>query len=189
MRFLTVGKYRFGFDLRELTKDIIGMGSVCEDGEHCLFFDLDNINELALRNGIVTLQREYELGDCYVFRTSTDSYHAVFLDKLSRGMIINLHDHFSSITPKWDNQGLINHDISSLRRKYWTLRLNSRGGDQIKHVSTLKSPHLVSWNKKSNAHRVLLNKLYNLNIEKTPDFDDYTNVIFDHYTAKKKIIK
>jgi hypothetical protein len=188
MKFLKVGKYRIGFDLRELTKNIIGMGSICEDGEHCLFFDLDNINELKLRKSIVTLQEKCDLGDCYVFLTSTDSYHAVFLDKMSRGMIINLHDYFSAITKNWDDTGLINHDMSSLRRRYWTLRLNSRGKDQIKYVGTIKSNNLCGWNKKSNAHRKLLNKLYKLNIEKTPEFDDYKGIIFDHYTAKKKRI-
>ena len=187
MRFFNIGKYRVGFDLRELTKNIIGMGSICEDGQHCLFFDLDNINDKQLRSGIVKLQKSYDLGDCYVFHTSKSSYHAVFLDKMSRGFVINLHENFATLTKKWDNTGLINHDMSSLRRRYWTLRLNSRGSDKITYSHTIKNNSVEL--PKSNAHRLLLNKLHKLNIKKTKDFDNFKNIVFDHYTAKKKLIK
>ncbi len=187
MKFFKWRNYRLGIDLRKLTTGIIGFGSVCENGEHCLFYDLDNISEQQLRGGILAIQKAYDLGSCYVFRTSKSSYHAVFLDKLSRGMVINLHDHFRNITPNWDGEGLINHDISSLRRQYWTLRLSGRGYDHIIHLFTL--PSTSKYWRKSNAHRLALQKLHGLTIRKTKDFDDYIGVVYDNYSAKKKLLK
>lgn len=186
MKFIKLGKYRLGIDLRELISDIKGVGSICENGEHCLFFDLDDINEKMLTSGITAIQRGYDLGNCYVLRTSSSSYHAVFLDKMSRGMVINVHDDFRDFVPDWRCEGLINHDISSLRRRYWTLRISDRKNDKIRYVKTIR--HKSSFWKKSNAHRILLNKLHGLDIRKTGDFDNCETLVFDRYSAKKKLI-
>lgn len=187
MRYFRVGKYRFGIDLRELVDNIKGVGSICENGEHCLFFDLDDINDEQLTSGILAIQKRYFLGSCYVLRTSSSSYHAIFLDKMSRGMVINAHDDFRDCVKDWDSRGLINHDISSLRRRYWTLRISNRGNDRITYVKTIESKS-GRWSK-SNAHRLLLNKLHSLKIGKSDDFDDCQKLVFDKYTAKKKLLK
>ena len=92
--------------------------------------------------------------------------------------------HFKDLIPEWDNTGLINHDITSMRRRYWTLRISDRGKDKITHYKTFQRVSL--WNK-SNAHRELLNKLHKLDIETDNSFDDYHTLVFDNYSAKKKI--
>lgn len=186
MKYYCIGKYRLGIDLRELTHGIIGVGSICKDGYHSLFFDLDEIRYDQLENAIVKLQKEFNLSNAYVFRSSSSSFHVIFLDKLTRGMVINVHDSFRDfVDPKYSCDGLINHDIVSLRRRYWTLRISKRKDNEIEYIITLKNRSNF-WDK-SNAHRKLLNKQHKLKIRKTKKFDDFTELTFDRYSAKRKL--
>ncbi len=184
MKHLRLWKYRLSFDIRELVTGIIGVGSVTEDGYHCLFLDLDSISEEQLTTGILAVQKAYGLSTCYVFRTSKSSYHAIILDKLTRGTAINVIDHFIDSIPSWNANGIINHLISSLRRRYWTLRISARNNDRIAYHKTFKASSSFQ---KSNGHRKTLNHFYGLKIPRTKNFDEYNNVVFDHYTSKKKI--
>ena len=155
-----------------------GVGSITQDALHVMFFDFDNKTLKQIKQIMKPLQTRYDLSDCLIFKTSENNYHGIILDKLTFGAIIDIHQDME----KYDTS----HDMHAVKRGYWVLRITDKQGSKIVYETTLKNlPKIVSWTK-SNAHRILLNKLYDLEILKTAGYDDYEHLCFDDYPTLKK---
>ncbi len=159
--------------LYKVSDGINGITSLCEDGFHVLFFDYDNVSMERVIKEVKVLIEEFELSDCYLFKSSEKSFHVICLDKFDFGEVINIH--------KWSSHYDMKHDKHSLERGFWVLRFDEkRGGDKPEYVGTITSLNGGVWDK-SNVHKLFLEKYYGLRIGKDIKFDLFSNLLVDTY--------
>jgi hypothetical protein len=180
MKRINAGKYLVSIAVSKKIPDVVGFGSITQDELHIPVFDLDNKKLAQVKKEIRELQETYNLSNAYIFQSSENNYHAIILDKLSFGMVIDLHRAIKN----YDSR----HDVKAVKRGYWVLRLSKKGNKTIRYVTRLKrKPARSSWSR-SNAHRVLLEKIYNIKIKKSNGFDNHIHLIMDKYNTVKKLI-
>lgn len=147
----------------------IGYCSETKEGKHIILWDFDT--SLAYLDRIMQelerIQKEYSLSEIYLIR-SKNGYNAVCLTKCSKEECF----HIKQETFKSDNI----HNSIGLERNNWVLRL---GEDKL-FSAVLRKKAVHMW-QKSNAHRLLLNNYFNLNIEKDIRFDGYTTIKFESW--------
>lgn len=158
---------------------VTGVGSNAKNEQHIIMLDIDEmpLGELIAR--IKVAQKEMELSDFHIIQSSKKGIHCYCLDKLSFGEVINVHrDYFSEESYLYDK--------FALKRGYWVLRITEKKGFKPKYLMTIKSNH--NYWEKSNAHRVLLNKLHsNLEIEEDETYDLNEEVpIHTYRTVERK---
>ncbi len=172
---LRLGNRMLTFSLDKIISDILGMSSLCEDGNHLIFVDYDVTNIDVIIEQVSFVQEKFDLGDAYVFKTSKDNYHLIFLDKLSFNEVLNVYGYLHNYD--------LDHYLKSYERKNFILRLSKKKSKEINFKLNIESSSPGGI--KSNAHRKLLNHFYGLNIEKTKDFDNSDSLVFENYESVK----
>ena len=163
----------------KIIPNVMGIASITQDGYHAMFFDFDNTTNRKIKVTIRKMQVDYRLSDFYTFKSSKNNYHAICLDKMTQGMIIDIHNTIKNYDSK--------HDIHSIKRGYWVLRTTPKQKNQIKYLKTIKNKLKSKWSK-SNAHRKFLEKAYDLKITKDNLFDNHEKIRYDTYsTIARKI--
>jgi hypothetical protein len=100
---------------------------------HLVFLDYDNIDDERLKEELVFLQNEFELGNFYVLETRENGRHAVCIDALTFRDVKEIVD-FSSCDLMFKKAPMINE------YRCWVLRYNKKGKrDAPKYLYTVKS--------------------------------------------------
>lgn len=155
-----------------LTKVCLGFNSICEDGKHILLLDYD-LNKDRLQDiecELMTVSKRYKLSDMYIFE-STNGFNVVCLSKRNIKIVEQIRNDCNFSDKK--------HNEIGLKRNGWVLRI---GYDKklCSHIEIEQEGDELS-----NAHRILLNALYGLTINKSRYFDNLTDVLFEKYVQKK----
>ena len=173
-----IGNYLVNVGIKKMIPHMKGVGSITQDALHVMFFDFDQANTWEIQKVVKPIQIRYDLHDCLILESSPNNYHGIINSKLTFGSIIDIHQDMENYDPA--------HDMHSVKRGYWVHRITDKEGHKIKYVTTLKhKPTKKVW-KRSNAHRILMNKLYNLRLPKTPEHDNFEHLCFDDYPTIRK---
>lgn len=150
--------------------NVYAMSSLCEDGNHVIFWDFDinkepkNLNRIE--NILKGVQRIFIISRIYIFE-SRIGYNAVCLDKLDKSTVANIKDLTPCDDKKHLQQGLLYN---------WKLRI----GKDKKFVSGVDVAGFKNYTQ-SNSHRLALNNFFGTNIEFNRYFDDSRNMCFYSY--------
>jgi len=148
-----------------------GYSSITQDGKHIILWDFDS-NELnEVTECLMHIQKYFALSNIYLL-SSRHGYNAVCFDKYHKDKVFFI----KSLTVLSDKI----HDIIGYKRNGWVLRI---GDDKKIETVLLSKQRFFS---KSNAHRLLFERLFDINIVKTNAFDEFENVLFEKYKRKIK---
>jgi hypothetical protein len=159
-----------------------GITSICKDDNHIILWDFDKIKSVKkdLIPSLKKLQRQHNLSNIYLFRSSPGKYHAYCLKKH------DFHDMFRIIrlTTFTDDNFL----IYTARRMEGTLRISPKKGHKPIFIQCILSKTKGNG---SSAHREFLkklipnsNKLFN---KETLNWDNDYRLIFTEYdTGEQK---
>lgn len=146
------------------------------DNKRIFYIDYDNLKESYVKEELLLLQEQYNLGKIYVFESSESSFHAVSFCKLSLNEFVDILEN-SSCDYAFKNMP---HYLKF--SKYWVLRQFSKGN---KKRPKFKYCLKAKTNKKqSSAHHKYFKILYpkaNIEIEKPDGLKDV--VIIDYPTS------
>ena len=165
---------KFSFD-----EFAFGYTNQCINGSYVLFLDFDNVFPSYVYDNIKKVQKKFKLSDFYVFQSSANGYHAVCFDKVGYELLVKIMwyadvDEYFIVVPEE-------------HKKHWILRLSRKDGIPVIFTSKQPSPHKNY--EKSNAHRILLNNLFSLDIAKDECFDSETKLHGAFYPLKKYLYK
>lgn len=137
-----------------------GITSICKDGKHIILWDLDGIDIVKsdLIKKMKKIQTQYELSNIYLFKSSTDHYHAYCLKKY------DFKDMFDIIrmTPDTDPNFL----IYTAKRSETTLRVSPKiKGHGLEFVTCIDGH---GHGEGSSAHKTFLSNII-------PDAEKYFN--------------
>jgi len=155
-----------------------GITSLCKDGKHILFWDLDGIDnkENSLIQKLIGIQTRYDLSNIYLFRSSSKNYHAYCLKKLT------FEEMFDIIckTPHTDPNFL----IWTARRYRTTLRVTPKTKDH--KLKFLRCINGYGRGEGSMAHKIFLSsmipngeKYFSIELLKWDNHFDITAVEYD----------
>ena len=134
-------------------------------------FDVKGLSYLYhITRELVEVQKMFNLSDIYLFK-SRNGFNAICLDKHNSENTLKIKMETKHSCPQ--------HNRIGYKRDSWVLRL-----DNDKRLMEIIYNNGV-W-KKSNAHRLLINKYFNMNVAKDDDFDNYTTLRFEKYLRVKK---
>jgi len=152
-------------------KDIVGYTSRTQDGKHIIMMDYDFDKLEWIEDEIKALQEDFKLGNAYIFK-SNKGYHVVIPDKVAYGELITILKN-SSVDP--------NHYYvpKMYGTQLITLRVSEKDGKKPQFIKEIKSKYNNN-RKKSKAHIIFLNKIFNLNIP-LENTDNYTKLIWAKY--------
>lgn len=155
------------------TKVCLGFNSICQDKKHVLLldYDVEHARLKDIENNLEYAQRRYNLSTFYIIQ-STRGYNAICLTKLSRENNMYIRDKLMLLDET--------HNKIGFKRNGWVLRY----GDDKKVISILANNNVKS--NKSNAHRIILEVLYDTIVPKDASFDDFTHVLFEKYIQKRE---
>ena len=150
----------------------------CIDGKYVVFLDYDDITPAYVYENIKSLQVTFNLSDFYVFSSSINrkGCHAVCLDKVNLKTLIRIMKH--------GNVDEFYIDIPKFFKKHWLLRLSEKKAEQIKFLGQIFSN--TSSYERSNAHRILLNNLFDIGILKDKTYDNHTKLFGAFYPLDKR---
>jgi hypothetical protein len=102
---------------------------------HLVFLDFDNVTDQRLKEELVFLQYEFELGNFYVLKTRENGRHVICLDALRFKDVKEIVD-FSSCDMMFKRAPRINE------YRCWVLRYAKKGNrDEPKYLYTIESPY------------------------------------------------
>ncbi len=139
MRFyIPLGKHLLGINLRISLKkregnDVLAIANKM-DHRYCTFLDYDYTEELTLDADIKGLQKKFNLGNAYVFKT-LNGFHVIFLDLLTYEEVNKVLDasscdeHYKYVSRKNNN-------------RQWVLRITPKKNKNVsKFYKVVKSSH------------------------------------------------
>lgn len=150
-----VDKYSNGFN---------GFNSITSDNKHVILWDFDDVTAKDTSESLIKIQKRFNLSDIYII-LSRNGYNAICLDKYTKNKVFLI----KSLTTLSDKQ----HDISGYNHEGWTLRI---GNDKKLDAVLLGNQRCYP---KSNAHRQLLEILFNVKMKKTFAFDSFDTILFE----------
>jgi hypothetical protein len=162
-----------------------GWTSRCKDGQHVLFFDFDGLSFDEMCDEIIHfLQPYFDLSTFYIFNSvksnvaESRNFHAICLDKFS------LPDAVEIVSNSSCDKGFQKAPYL-FRRKRWVLRQTGKG-ERLAPKFILK---IVRENNrfKSNAHRLVLENLHGVAIEKNKYFDDLNELNICSYLTGNRV--
>ena len=141
-----------------------GFNSITSDNKHVILWDFDNICIKDVVESLTEIQKYFNLSDIFII-SSRNGYNAICLDKYYKDKVFFI----KSLTTLSDKQ----HDISGYKHNGWTLRIgNDKKLDTVLLGVQRNYP-------KSNAHRRLLEILFDIKLMKTSAFDNFDTVLFE----------
>jgi len=132
---LKIFSHFFFFRYRKLFEGIVGIKSICEDGKHVLFIDIDDANWNWVMRRIKEMQFYFKLSDVHVFVTKPRSFHIVCLDKFTFGEIIDIQRWFDvDLTKQYQRFAVL--------RGYWVLRISKKYNRSVPiYYDTIRSEY------------------------------------------------
>lgn len=153
---LEIGDYLIIFKIYTLDRGVVGIKSICEDGKHVLFIDVDNVNAKWLGDRVREMIKHFRISDVFILKSSKDSFFLVCLDKFTKGEIIDVQSWFDDVITK-------TYQMYGLRRNGWVIR-SSEKMKSFKDVPKFlgKIPSRFSNRKQSSAHAEILKNYFNV---------------------------
>lgn len=150
-----------------------GVSSLTGDGQHVLFLDMDGHSlDEAIKKSEEMIHK-FLLSDCYIFCSSPNNHHLICLDKFD---FKDVHD----ILKRYAHEQWVKFRS---RTQDFVLRMSTKGEKpEPRMMCEVKSPYQM--HDMSNAHRLLLNKRYDLRIRKTQLFDDNKKLKIHFYRTR-----
>jgi hypothetical protein len=155
------GNKTFIFSARvmpRISQEVQGISARTDYGKYCIFWDFDEhtgLSEEEICDELQFLQKEHSLPDIYVFRSSTNSYHAIccaVMPLISAYAIIRSSSCDSAFQNAFRYQG-----------KTWILRFSHKGEKSAPiYLKTLR--HKSSKFVQSEAHLRFLSQYYKIPI-------------------------
>jgi hypothetical protein len=158
--------------------NVYAISSICEDGKHIIIWDFDITHDLKMLSrldGIIkSVQRNFLLSEIYLLK-SRIGYNAICLDKLDKNEVANIKHLTLHDDRKHLEQGIMYN---------WKLRI----GSDKKLIAVI---NVCNFNKytQSNAHRLALCNMYNIDVQKTRYFDDSSKLCLYSYWDWKEAKK
>ncbi len=150
-----------------------GVSSKTGERKHVVFMDLDGKNLGETIKLSARIMHKYCLSETYIIRSSFGNYHMICLDKFSFDDVYN-------ILRKYAHGNWVKYRAKS---KDFVLRLSVKGlKPEPQLVCKVESPYNIR--KKSNAHRILLNKKYGARIRKDKYFDNSSKIKIHFYRTR-----
>jgi hypothetical protein len=150
--------------------NVYAISSLCEDGNHVIIWDFDIIkqpkNFWRIENSLKSIQRSFLLSSIYLIETRF-GYNAICLDKLDKNSVGNIKNLTFGDDRKHLEQGISYN---------WYIRI----GKDKKLVSVIDTEKFTKYTR-SNAHRIALNNLMNIKIDKTRFFDESGKILLCSY--------
>lgn len=150
--------------------NVYAISSLCRDGNHILIWDFDILkqpkNLYKIEFSLGNVQRIFLLSKIYIFE-SRNGYNAVCLDKLNKNEVGNIKNLTAFDDKKHLEQGILYN---------WKLRI----GTDKKFVSSVEVENFKH-HTKSNAHRIALNNMFNMDIDNDVYFDDSMDICLYSY--------
>lgn len=161
--------------------EVKGIGSLCFNGLHVLFFDYDSFDFEVLENEIKRIQALYFLPSAYVFKSGEKNFHVMILSKHS------LREAYKIISSTNTDTAFINAPkfFKSYGRD-WILRISGKGSrDPPKFVKLIKSKH----NKRviSSAHKRFIEIYYSCPKEKYLNEDKHYKIGIINYNTANRV--
>ena len=169
-----IGKHFFLFKHYKLFDNVAGVRSICEDGSHVLFLDLDNYSFKKLRTKLKELQDNYDVGTLYVFESSKNSYHVVSFNKFTYGEVIDIMKWFD-----WDC--LKKYVLFSLKRGAFVLRFTDKYKKSMPTLKLIVVKDSIE-KEQSKAHAKFFRLYYNQPMPLDNE-DNSENIICDKYST------
>tara|TARA_Y100000310_G_C20612852_1_gene778937 strand:- start:586 stop:1068 length:483 start_codon:yes stop_codon:yes gene_type:complete len=139
--------------------EVKGITSRTEDNQHILLMDYDDPFELKwIESEIIFLQKTFNLGDFYIFR-SNKGHHVICLDKVLYSDMLNILRHTSMD---------INHLFipNKMGAKLMTLRVTEKeDGQKPQYLGIVHS--INTGREKSKVHATFLKNIYDINLPMT----------------------
>ncbi len=153
-----------------------GVSSRAGEREHVLFMDLDGKSLDKTIKLTVELIHKYMLSDCYVIRSSFGNYHIICLDKFDFEDVYDILRKYSH--GQWVRFRAESEDF--------VLRLSIKGMKPAPRLMcVVESPYTnQGLRRKSNAHRILMNKRYGAKIRRDFYFDETTRLKIHIYRTR-----
>ncbi len=150
-----------------------GVSSIAGERKHVLFLDLDGHTLDQTIKLAYEMIDKYYLSDCYIVCSSQNNHHLICLDKFDFGRVLSIlkrHAHGQWVKYRSESRDFV-------------LRLSRKGNkSKPRLMCIIESPHEIR--KKSNAHRILINRIYRLDIPKNHMFDDTTKLKVHFYRTR-----
>ena len=150
-----------------------GFNSITTDKRHIILWDFDTDSLKDIVECLIEIQKYFMLSNIFII-SSRHGYNAICLDKYTKDKVFNI----KSLTMLSDKK----HDVIGYKRNGWVLRI----GDDKKIETVLLS--IQQYYPKSNAHRKLLENLFDIEICETYAFDNSTKILFEKYKRKEKSV-
>lgn len=150
--------------------NVYAISSLCEDGKHVIFWDFDVQKNpktfYKIENSLKAIQRQFLLSKIYLL-DSRCGYNAICLDKLDKNTVGNI----KNLTP-YDDRRHLEQGLTY----NWKMRI---GPDKklITNIDVAGFSNFV----RSNAHRIALERIYNIKIDYTRYFDESRNICLYSY--------
>ena len=148
-----------------------GFNSITTDKRHVILWDFDTDCLKDIVECLIEIQKYFTLSNIFIL-SSRNGFNAICLDKYTKDKVFNI----KSLTILSDKK----HDVIGYKRNGWVLRI----GDD-KEIETVLLG-IQQYYPKSNAHRKLLENLFDVEICKTYAFDNSTKILFEKYKRKDK---
>lgn len=150
----------------------MGFSSRANKRMHVIMLDLDNVSLRGAENVACRLIMKYNFSDIYIIESGKNNYHLISLDKVSLKMIKGIIKDFAD--PEW-------------------IKWRSRSKNLVLRISKKKTmPKMImcvenkGHRKKSNAHRLLLEIVYGIDIPKDRLFDGNSVIQLQTYHTSIK---
>jgi len=150
-----------------------GFNSITTDNKHIILWDFDGVSKKDVSESLIEIQKQFNLSNIFLL-LSRNGYNAICLDKYTRDKVFLI----KSLTTLSDKQ----HDISGYKHNGWTLRIgNDKKLDTVLLGVQRNYP-------KSNAHRQLLEVLFDVKLMKISSFDGFGTVLFEKIYRNREAI-
>ncbi len=165
-----------GFSImKERKEEVFGYTNRCDDGKFIVFLDYDDMPYEWVIKEIKSIQKDFNLGDFYMFKSSESSFHAVCFTKVQLGTLRTILMNSSCD----ENYHRVPYSIG---KRLLTLRLTEKEGKKPKFNGMLlrDSPRLESY-----EHKKLIHKLFRCMTDdaiiSNSDFEHPTKIIIANY--------
>lgn len=108
-----------------------GVNSKLEDGTHFLMWDFDNVDYMALLEGLRWVQWNNSLPTIYILESTPGSYHAYCFKRKDWPTTLHILADTYGLDPAYFKIGVL--------RGFFTLRIKDKSGFQIRKIEELKS--------------------------------------------------
>ncbi len=154
------------------SKEIFCISSICEDKNHILFWDFDNIEQHFVLRSLSQIQSKNNLGDIYLVR-SLNGFNAFCLDKFFLNHAYNI-----LFYTRWND---FNHIRIGFRSDSWALRLSPDKKLFMMLIPTCDYQE----REQSNAHFQFFKKFFGFKGLRIIHPDMYNDVQFESYKQNR----